>query len=97
MIVKNKIGEEIIYYSKSKDKYSGFSGYDYSENPIMGVFRDFYPNNKIKTKGVFCKFGFKIGKWYNYDEKGHLVSQEDNDRGFDFTYNDVFEYCFKIF
>ena len=95
LVVKNSIGEELINYTKSNDDKSGFSGYDYSENPIIGIFREFYPNNKIKTKGIFCWFGFKIGKWYNYDENGNLISQDDYDKGFKFTYKDIFEYCIK--
>ena len=94
-VVKNSIGEELINYTKSNDDKSGFSGYDYSENPIIGIFREFYPNNNIKTKGIFCWFGFKIGKWYNYDENGNLISQDDYDKGFKFTYKDIFEYCIK--
>lgn len=93
LVVKDRTGEELINYTKGNNEDSGFSGYDYSENSIIGVFKQFYPNNTIKTKGVFCWFGFKIAKWYNYDENGNLISTDDFDRGFDFTYEDVFEYC----
>lgn len=92
LVVKNSIGEELINYTKSNDDKSGFSGYDYSENPIIEFFREFYPNNNIKTKGIFCWFGFKIGKWYNYDENGNLIYKDDYDKGFKFTYKDIFEY-----
>lgn len=95
LIIKNSIGEELINYTKSNDDNSGFSGYDYSENPIIGVFRQFYSNNNIKSKGIFCWFGFKIGKWYNYDVNGNLISTHNFDKDFDFTYEDVFKYCKK--
>ncbi|KAF2515036.1 hypothetical protein EYY60_02980 [Flavobacterium zhairuonense] len=92
---RDKDGKTLLYYSKSAQIGSAFSGYDYSENPLIGLYKEFYPNNSIKTKGVYCWFGFKIGKWYNYDENGDLVSTEDFDNGFKYNVNQVFSYCQK--
>jgi len=92
--VKNHNGETIISYSKS-DNVNYFSGYDYSTNSIIGIYKEFYSNNVLKTKGLYCWFGFKIGKWYSYNEKGELISYEDFDQGFNFTYEMVFSYCNK--
>lgn len=83
----------LLYYSKTVDKGSLLSGYDYTENPLFGTYKQFYPNNILKTKGLFCWFGFKLGKWYSYDDKGNLISMEDFDEGFEFTYEDVFLFC----
>ena len=91
--VRNKDGKTIVYYSKGSEIGSAFSGYDYSENPIIGIYKEFYPNNNIKTKGIYCWFGFKIGKWYHYSEDGNLVSIDDFDTGFKYTLDQVFAYC----
>ncbi|MCV9931743.1 hypothetical protein OIU80_05560 [Flavobacterium sp. LS1R47] len=91
--VRNKDGKTVVYYSKGSEVGSAFSGYDYSENPIIGVYKEFYPNNNIKIKGIYCWFGFKIGKWYNYSDNGDLISTEDFDNGFIYSMDQVFSYC----
>lgn len=93
--VKNTNGKIIISYSKNNDEKSGFSGYDYSESSDIGVFREFFPNGNLKTKGLFCYYGFKIGEWYNYNEDGILISVDDYDKGFDFDYNEIINFCIK--
>jgi hypothetical protein len=91
--IRDKDGKTIVYYSKGYEIGSAFSGYDYSENPIIGIYKEFYPNNNIKIKGIYCWFGFKIGKWYSYSENGDLVSTENFDNGFIYTNDQVFSYC----
>lgn len=93
-IVNDKTGKNLVSYSRSH-KGSSFSGYDYSLNPLFGVYKEFYPNNVLKTKGVYCWFGFKLGTWYYYDENGKLLSTENTDEGWDFTYKMVLDYCRK--
>lgn len=39
-IVNNKMGDNLISYSRSH-KGSSFSGYDYSLNPLFGVYKSF--------------------------------------------------------
>lgn len=83
----------IVSYSKGPHENSFFSGYDYSENPVIGIYKEFYPDNNIKIKGIYCWFGFKIGKWYNYSEDGNLISVVDYDEGFNYSINEIFQYC----
>lgn len=91
--IRDKDGKTIAYFSKGYQEGSAFSGYDYSENPIIGIYKEFYPNNNIKVKGIYCWFGFKIGKWYNYSDNGGLISTEDFDSGFIYNMDQVFSYC----
>ncbi len=94
--VNDKDGKTLISYNRSYDVVNqkfAFSGYDYSQNPLFGVYRQFYPNNILKEKGRYCWFGFKIGDWYHYDEDGKLISVENTDQGFDFTYKMLLNYC----
>lgn len=88
-------GKNLLYYSKGMEKGSAFSGYDYTLNPLVGVYKEFYPSNNIKTKGVYCWFGFKIGKWYNYSDGGNLISVENFDNGFFYDMDDIFSFCKK--
>lgn len=90
--VNNEKRETIISYSKSYNT-DIFSGHDYSINPVIGIYKEFYSNKILKTKGLVCWFGFKIGLWYKYNEEGVLISTEDFDKGYDFTYDKVFLYC----
>lgn len=91
--VRDSNDEVLILYSKGLEKESFFSGYDYSLNPIIGLYKEFYPNNSIKVKGVYCWFGFKIGKWYSYSEDGDLISTDDFDDGFNYSVDQIFQFC----
>lgn len=81
----------VAYYTKSSD--GSYSGYDYSQNPLIGIYREFYPNGNIKTKGLVCWFGFNIGLWYYFNESGNVINTIDYDDGFDFSYEQVFKFC----
>ncbi|PTX62347.1 hypothetical protein C8N46_103447 [Kordia periserrulae] len=86
----------LVYYSgnlKKDGTVENISGYDYSINPIFPVYKSFHNNGNIKTKGVVCWFGFDIGVWYHFDENGNVIKTIDYDEGFDFTYQQVFEFC----
>lgn len=83
---------DIVNYTKYDDNITGI---DFSENLIFGVFKEYYNNMTLKTKGIYCVYGFKVGKWYHYDEKGNLISTEDTDKGYDFNYEDIIKYCEK--
>ena len=85
--------EEIDQKGRLRMHFFGTAGYDYSTNPIIGVYKEFYENGGIKMKGILCCFGFKMGLWYRYDLDGKLIEVENYDEGFDFTAKDIFSYC----
>lgn len=92
--VNDNTGENLISYSRAYQG-SSFSGYDYSLNSLFGIYKEFHPNNILKTKGIYCWFGFKLGQWYHYNENGKLISIENTDEGWIFTYKMVLDYCKK--
>src|SRR5690554_359197 len=81
------------YFRGEESEIAKISGYDYSNNPLIAVYKEFFYNGNIHLKGLYCWFGFKIGTWYTFDMKGDLITQEDTDLGYEFTYEDVFDYC----
>lgn len=99
---KNNIGFSIYDSAKKREIVNFYNfgefimGYDYSENLIFGVYKEYYSSTmKLKTKGISCVYGFKVGKWYEYDEQGNLTRVEDTDIGYDFTHKDILKYCEK--
>ena len=66
---------------------------DYSINPLIGIYKEFYKNGGIRVKGVTSWLGFAIGLMYYYDEEGNLIRTENHDEGFDFTIREIFSYC----
>ena len=38
------------------------------QEPFHGVYTEFYPSGKVKTKGHYF-YGIKIGNWYYYNER----------------------------
>jgi hypothetical protein len=93
---KDSFRNTLQYYSSGAGGDGGdgeISGFDYSVNKIVGIYKEFYASGGIKTKGIYCWFGFKIGLWYYYDTEGNVTTIENCDKGFSFTTDDVFLYC----
>lgn len=63
--------------------------------PTIEIYKEFYKNGNIKTKGMGSVLGFNIGKSYHYDDKGKLVEEKDHDKGYQFDYVKVFDFCKK--
>ena len=78
----------VSFYKKDR-----ILGYDYSTNPIIGIYKEFYQTGGIKMKGVYCWLGFKMGLWYHYDLDGNLIQIEDYEKGFECTTENIFAYC----
>lgn len=87
------IKDRVLYFSKYTN--DEVSGYDYRENPLFGIYKEFHANGNIKLKGLYCWFGFKMGIWYYFNENGSLQKEIDMDEGFSFTHQKVFEYCIE--
>ncbi|GEN69549.1 hypothetical protein CRH01_41170 [Chryseobacterium rhizosphaerae] len=76
------------------------SGSAYYESPPKSyfmIFKDFYPSDNIRKKGL--KFnvwgGFQKGTWYEFDEKGNLIKEIDYDKPYQFTFEDILRFCEK--
>jgi len=82
-------------FSRGPGSEGLISGYDYSYNPIFGIYKKFYADGGIMEKGGFCWFGFKIGKWFYYDKIGNILNIIDYDEGYNFDERKIFHYCLK--
>ncbi len=79
-------------FSRSSDDGT-ISGYDYSVNPILGIYKEFFSNGQIKVKGVFCYYGFRVGKWLYYNNEGLLTDTIDYDLCYTFNTDDIINFC----
>jgi len=86
--------DEGYFFIIYKKRDSSIYVIDYWQNPFFAVYKEFYPNGNIKTKGIHCYFGFDIGEWYHFDENGTFVSSENKDEGY-CSYKKVFLFCQK--
>lgn len=89
--VNDQNQNRIAYLNELSD--GSYSGLDYTQNPVMGISREFYPNGSIKSKGIICWFGFNLGFWYYFDEDGKIIKTINHDEGFNFTYEQIFRFC----
>lgn len=60
---------------------------------FMAYSRTFYSNGNIQNKGIGSWLGFNIGKQYLFNREGGLIEMKDNDIGYQFDYNQVFNFC----
>lgn len=62
----------------------------YYENSPFMIQKTFYPNGNIKEKGLkIVKGNIYKGNWYYFDENGKLTHTIDNDKLFDFSWEQV--------
>jgi len=59
--IRDNSNEILVSYSKGPEKNSFFSGYDYSQNPLIGIYKEFYPNKASKLKGFIVGLDLKSG------------------------------------
>lgn len=91
---KNRAGEEIKYfYKRGNTKDSPIIGYDYSADPIFGIYKEFTSNGLLQVKGIYCWFGFNVGLWFYYDQMGRLSKTIDYDKGYVFGTDSIFNFC----
>jgi antitoxin component YwqK of YwqJK toxin-antitoxin module len=56
---------------------------------VHRIFKEFYPNGKLKRKGLYLSRQFRIGKWLECDERGYCsIVDQDAGRG-SFGYNGI--------
>lgn len=63
--------------------------------PYLFIYKTFYENGNIKSKGAGSDLGFQIGKGYWFNEKGKLKKNNDSDIGYNFNFDDVLLFCDK--
>lgn len=65
----------------------------YYDNLPFFISKTFYSNGNIKEKGVKIVSGnvYK-GIWYYFDESGKLIHSIDNDKIFDFSWEDILKF-----
>lgn len=49
--------------------------YHRGDTTISNYRKYYYPNNSIKSEGIYSKLGLPIGKWKYYDEKGGYLKE----------------------
>lgn len=100
----SKYKGSILDYSYTEDdgtqvevkSYKKGSNIEIFERPpfpaIHVVYKEFYPNGKLKQKGVILPTQLKIGKWIECDEQGNCtITDYEADRN-KYGYNEVLGY-----
>lgn len=56
---------------------------------VYRIFKEFYPNGRLKRKGLYLPQQFRIGKWLECDQSGYCsIVDQDANRG-SFGYNGI--------
>lgn len=71
----------------------GFSRVIYNKNSSFYALRLFFENGNIKTKGISFNNGSEYGTWYHFNETGDFESAENTDKGYNFQWADILQYC----
>lgn len=87
----------VVYTGDTKNsiKKLGFSEKTYPINSYFSIVKNYFPNGNIEIKGVTFNNGSEYGTWYEFNEEGVLISEENTDEGYDFDWIDIINYCIK--
>jgi hypothetical protein len=90
-VLENNIAVEEFGYEGR-----GYFRKETSKNSLFTIYKEFYFNGFLKKKGQSYKYGScQLGIWYEYDEKGNLLSTIDTDKPFVITFEDIVIFCKK--
>ena len=91
LIYTEKNGTDINIFGDSE---SGFISNTTSKNSLFTVYKEFGPKGTIHQKWVnFRNGGGAVGIKYEFDDLGKLIREEDIDKSFKITPQDVIKYC----
>lgn len=81
-------------YFKMISAKSGSSYVEHIKDTYYSIVKTYYPNGNIHKKGLsFNQMTFKIGIWYEFDENGVFIKENNYDTDYLFTLEDVIKYC----
>ncbi len=83
------------YFLEEDTQSSGYVSVKYPNNSVFSIVKLFYKNGNIREKGIQFNNGSEYGIWYKFDESGKLTEEENTDEGYQFSWDDVVEYCKK--
>jgi len=76
------------------DEESGFIEKFVPKEGYFLLFKEYYPDGKLKLKGKIYKYGsFQKGEWLEYDSTGKETGKSNFDDPFTFGFKDVESYC----
>jgi len=59
---------------------------------ILEVYSSFHLNGKLKLKGLHYPSRVELGVWREYDEKGNLITEENYDEGYEYSFEEVINF-----
>lgn len=103
-LVRNKFKGSLLEYSYDKSEGGSIRYLSYKRGTevevyetfpapyVHALYKEFYPNGKLKKKGVVLPNQVRVGKWIEFDEAGEasIVDYEMNRSGF--GYNGILEF-----
>lgn len=76
------------------DNGSWFMSNTTMKNSLFTVHKEFNSKGVIIKKGVtFKNYGGALGMWYEFDDSGKLVKENDTDKDYRITFDDIVLYC----
>jgi len=82
-------GTYVILESSEEGKY-------YEATPKDSYYKlvkAYYPSGRIRAKGWAYIDYFQKGVWYGFDDGGNLIANDNYDKPFPFTFEDVLKFC----
>ena len=96
---KNKVGNEYLYELNNNIQVKEIAYGDGSfyqsvkkENAIFQYIYIYHSNGRLKLEGKSFIKQFDIGIWKEYDKQGNLIKEEDLDKPFTYSWEDVKKY-----
>jgi hypothetical protein len=80
---------EGTFIELEKQSY-GYIIREYPPDSYFIIIKQYYQNGNIMEKGVVINSGnSKVGHWYVFDSTGTLINDENSDKGYEFSIQDL--------
>jgi len=82
----NAVGNEVEQFGSEE---FGYIETETEPGSLFEYFKQYYPNGTIKRQGMCYKRNFAMGIWQYYSPEGYFINEEDTDKLYSYTWNDV--------
>lgn len=80
------------YLEEEKQSY-GFIRREFFNDTYFVLIKKFTKKGGVLEKAISFNNGYPIGFWYKFDEQGNLTEEIDTDKGYDYGWKKIVQYC----
>lgn len=83
------------FFIEEDTQSPGYAKQIFFNTSVFSILKLYFENGNIEKKGIAFNNGSEYDIWYEFDEKGKLIKEINTDKGYDFGWKEIINYCNK--